>query len=169
VTRARALAAALAIAALAAAVVLHRAPMKITLANAALRIDDPWARALSFALAATAAVAVAAALPPRRAHRALLGACAAVLLVFAAESASARFEAGPEALAVRRWFVRTAVPWGEVTRVDARQDGVTIWASSGAAVDFDARRLTGEQRAILDRTLARRVREAPAGVQPEIR
>jgi hypothetical protein len=158
VTRARATAAAFAIACVTGAILLHRAPMKITLANAGLRIDDPWTRALSFALAAVAAVAVAAALPPRRLHRALLGASAAVLLVFAGEAATASLEAGPDALTVRRWFVRAAVPWSAVRRVDARQDGVTVWAASGAAVDFDARRLTGEQRAILDRTLARRVR-----------
>ena len=158
-TRARAAAAALAVACAAAAAVLAQAPMRITLANAALRIDDQWMRAAAGVLAAVAALAVAAALPPRRLHRALLAGCAAVLLLAGANAATASLEAGPDALAVRRWFVRTAIPWSEVSRVDARHDGVTVWAASGAAADFDARRLSGEQRAMLDRTLARRVRE----------
>ena len=158
-TRARAAAAACALACAAAGASLAGAPMRITLANAALRIDDPWMQPLALVLAALAALAVAAALPPRRLHRGLLAACAAVLLLAAANAATASLEAGPEALAVRRWFVRTAIPWSDVSRVDARHDGVTVWAASGGAADFDATRLSGEQRAMLDRTLARRVRE----------
>ena len=43
--------------------------------------------------------------------------------------------------------------------MEARQDGITVWAASGSAIDIDARRLTGAQRAVLDRTLARQVRD----------
>ena len=40
-----------AVAVLAAAAWLIRAPMRITLVNTTLRIDDPWTRAAAFALA----------------------------------------------------------------------------------------------------------------------
>jgi hypothetical protein len=147
----------LAAAAAAAGAWLVRAPMRITLVNATLRIDDPWTRAGGLALAAASAALLAASLSSRRPHRVLLSGCAAVLAVLAAGAATQWLEARPDALAAGRYFTRTTVPWGEIARVEARQDGVTVWAASGGAIDFDARRLTGEQRAVLDRTLARRV------------
>lgn len=160
-SRLRLLAAACAAGLAAAALALMRAPMRITLVNATLRIDDPWTRPAALALAGAAALAVAAALPPRRSHRLLLGGCAALLFAAAASAGTAWLEARPDALAARRLFVTRTIPWGEVSRVDARHDGVTVWDASGAAVDFDARRLSPDQRAVLDRTLARRVREGP--------
>ena len=157
-SRLRISAAVLAAALAAAAALLVRAPMRITLVNTTLRIDDHWMRAAGLGLAAACALAACVAFP-RRGHRAALAAGAAVLLVFAAGAATAWLEARPDALASGRYFMKTTVPWGEVRRVEARQDGITVWAASGRAIDFDARRLTGEQRAVLDRTLARRVRE----------
>ena len=152
-------AAAAALLALAAAV-LVRAPMRITLVNATLRIDDHWMRAAGLALAGVAALAAGLAFT-RRGPRAGLATTAAALLVLAAGAATAWLEARPDALAAGRYFTRTTVPWTEVSRVEARQDGITVWAASGSAIDFDARRLTGEQRAVLDRTLARRVGAGP--------
>jgi hypothetical protein len=155
----------LALAALAAAsgAWLVRAPMRITLVNATLRIDDPWTRAGGLGLAALAAALLAAALSSRRVHRALLAGCAAVLAALAAGAGTQWLEARPDGLAAGRYFGRTTLPWGEIARVEARQDGVTVWAASGRAIDFDARRLTGEQRAVLDRTLARRVGRVVTG------
>jgi hypothetical protein len=136
---------------------LVRAPMRITLVNATLRIDDPWTRAGGLGFAALSAALLALAFSSRRGHRLLFAACAAGLAVLGAEAGTQWLEARPDALAAGRYFTRTTLPWGEIARVEARQDGVTVWAASGGAIDFDARRLTGEQRAVLDRTLARRV------------
>lgn len=147
----------LAAAAAFAAARLAHAPMRITLVNTTLRIDDSWMRAAGLGLAAVAALLLAVALSGRRGHRLMLGACAAVLAVLAAGAGTQWLEARPDALAVGRYFSRTTVPWADVSRVEARQDGVTVWAASGSAIDFDARRLSGDQRAVLDRTLARRV------------
>ena len=55
-----------AVAVLVAAAWLARAPMRITLVNTTLRIDDPWTRAAAFALAGCGLVALAAALPEPR-------------------------------------------------------------------------------------------------------
>ena len=158
--RSRVVAAACAVACVAAAIVLMRAPMRITLVNATLRIDDPWQRPTGLALAALAALAVAAALP-RRGHRWLLAGCTAILATAAGFAASSWIEARPDVLTARRRFRRATIPWGDVARVDARQDEVTVWGTSGEAIDIDARRMTPEQRAVLDRTVSRHVKERP--------
>ena len=148
-----------AVAVLAAAAWLIRAPMRITLVNTTLRIDDPWTRAAAFALAGLALAALAMTLPARRAMRALLGASAVVTLAVAAATASTWLEARPEILVARRWFLLTTIPWNEVSRVDSWRDAVVVWSASGARVVIDARRLDAQQRAVLERTIARHVAE----------
>lgn len=150
-----------AVAVLVAAAWLIRAPMRITLVNTTLRIDDPWTRAASFALAGFGLVALAAALPARRTMRGLLVACAVFTFGVAAATASTWLEARPEVLTARRWFLLTTIPWNEVSRVDSWRDAVVVWSASGARVAIDARRLDAQQRAVLERTIARHVREGP--------
>jgi hypothetical protein len=158
-SRLRWLGALAAVAVLAAAAWLMRAPMRITLVNTTLRIDDPWTRAAAFALAGAALVALAAAIPARRALRALLAACAAVIFATAAEAAVTWLEARPDVLTGRRWFTLTTIPWNEVSRVDSWRDAVVVWSASGARVVIDARRLDAQQRAVLERSIARHVAE----------
>jgi hypothetical protein len=150
-----------AVAVLAAAAWLTRPPMRITLVNTTLRIDDPWTRAAAFALASVGLAALAVALPARRAMRGLLAACAVVTLGTAAAAAFTWLEARPEVLTGRRWFVLSTIPWNEVTRVDSWRDAIVVWSASGASIVIDARRLDAEQRAVLERTIARHVREGP--------
>lgn len=159
--RTRWLAALAAVAVLAAAAWLVRAPMRITLVNTTLRIDDPWTRAASLALAAVGLGALAAALPARRLLRGLLAGAAGVTVAVAAATAFTWLEARPEVLTGRRWFLRTTIPWDEVSRVDSWRDAVVVWSASGARVVIDARRLDPQQRAVLERTIARHVREGP--------
>ena len=144
---------------LAAAAWLTRAPMRITLVNTTLRIDDPWTRAAALALAAAGLIALAKALPARRAMRGVLAACGALTFVVAAATASTWLEARPEVLTARRWFVLTTIPWNEVTRVDSWRDAVVVWSGSGGRIAIDARRLDAQQRAVLERTIARHVQE----------
>ena len=150
-----------AVAVLAAAAWLTRAPMRISLVNTTLRIDDPWTRAAAFALAALGLFALAMALPSRRAIRGFLLFSAAITLAVAAAAATTWTEARAEVLTARRWFALTTIPWREVTRVDSWRDAVVVWTGSGASVVIDARRLDAEQRAVLERTIARHVREGP--------
>jgi hypothetical protein len=157
--RLRWLAALAAVAVLAAAAWLSRAPMRITLVNTTLRIDDPWTRAAALALAALGVAALAAALPARRSMRFLLGAGAVLTMAVAGATASTWFEARPGVLTARRWFRLTTIPWNEVSRVDSWRDAVVVWSASGARVVIDARRLDAQQRAVLERTIARHVRE----------
>jgi hypothetical protein len=133
--------------------------MRITLVNTTLRIDDPWTRAAAFALAGLALAVLAAALPARRAVRGVLAVCAAFTFAVAAATALTWLEARPEVLTARRWFLRTTIPWDEVSRVDSWRDAVVVWSASGARVVIDARRLDPRQRAVLERTIARHVQE----------
>lgn len=135
--------------------------MRITLVNATLRIDDHWTRAAGIALAAAAALLLGAVFT-RRAHRAALAIAAAGLSIAAGAAGTAYVDAGPEALSARHLFRRTAIPWNEVSRVDSRQDYVRIEGAGGAVIHIDASRLGPQQRAVLERTLSRHVKEAPA-------
>jgi hypothetical protein len=147
--------------ALAAAAWLTRAPMRISLVNTTLRIDDPWTRAASLALLGVGLIGLAAAIPARRAWRGLLVAGAAITFAVTAAAAATWIEARPEVLTGRRWFVLTTIPWSEVSRVDSWPDAVVVWSASGASVVIDAQRLDPQQRAVLERTIARHVREGP--------
>jgi hypothetical protein len=159
--RLRWLAALAAITLLAAAAWLARAPMRITLVNTTLRIDDPWTRTAAFALAGAGLAGLAAALPARRMMRGLLVACAVLTLATAAATAFTWLEARPEVLTGRRWFLLTTIPWNQVSRVDSWRDAIVVWSASGARIAIDVRRLDAQQRAVLERTIARHVREGP--------
>ena len=160
-SRLRWLGALAAIGVLAAAAWLIRAPMRITLINATLRIDDPWTRAAAWALLGLGLATLAVALPARRVTRRLLAACAMLTLGVAGATVSTWLEARPDVLTARRWFLLTTIPWNEVSRVDSWRDAVVVWSASGARVVIDARRLDAQQRAVLERTIARHVREGP--------
>lgn len=151
---------------LAAAAWLARAPMRITLVNTTLRIDDPWTRAAAIALGAIALLVLAASLPGRRALQALLAVSALLTLAAAAAAATTWTEARPDELTARRWFAVTTLPWREVTRVDSWRDAVVVWSGGGGRIAIDARRLDPEQRAVLERTVARHVTPEPMVIGP---
>jgi hypothetical protein len=144
---------------LAAAAGMARAPMRIVLVNTTLRIDDAWTRSASLGLAGLALIALAWALPARRGLRIVLGVATALTLVAAAAAATTWTEAREHEISARRWFVLTTLPWSEVTRVDSWRDAVVVWSGAGGRIAIDARRLDGQQRAVLERTIARHVAE----------
>jgi hypothetical protein len=145
---------------------LARAPMRITLVNTTLRIDDPWTRGAAIALGAIALLALAASLPGRRALQALLAVSALLTVVAAAAAATTWTEARPDELTARRWFAVTTLPWREVTRVDSWRDAVVVWSGAGGRIAVDARRLDAQQRAVLERTIARHVTPEPMVIGP---
>lgn len=146
--------------------VLAATPPRITLLNAALRIDYPW-RAGAGALVAAAGAGLAAALVRRRWAQALCG-----LLAFAATGVGLslltyRLETTPEALESESVFSRTVVPWRDVTRVDAGPAMVVVWGAGETQIRVDTADFRPEQRATLDRSIARLVHQA--GARPEVR
>ncbi len=144
---------------LAAAAGLARAPMRIVLVNTTLRVDDSWTRAASLGVAALALLALGWALPARRGLRVVLGLAMALTFVAAAAAATTWTEARERELAARRWFVLTTLPWSDVTRVDSWRDAIVVWSGAGGRIAIDVRRLDGDQRASLERTIARHVNE----------
>ena len=45
--------------------------------------------------------------------------------------------------------------------MDSWRDAIVVWSGSGARIAIDARRLDAQQRAVLERTIARHVQEGP--------
>lgn len=131
-------------------------PPRYTLLNAALRVDYPWWVGAAAAGATVALVLTAIAIR-HRGGRWTAGAVAVLVAVFAASRVAYRLEAGPEALRAREWTGSTALPWSEVTRVDRGPEVLVVWGKGDAQVRVDTSAFRAEQRASLERTIARHV------------
>jgi hypothetical protein len=131
-------------------------PPRYTLLNTSLRVDYPWWVAAAAAGATLALLAAAAAVRPRMARWAI-GAVAAFAGLLTASRLAYRLEAGPDALVAREWTGATALPWNEVTRVDRGPERLVVWGKGDAQVRVDTSGFREDQRASLERTIARRV------------
>ena len=134
---------------------------RLTLSNTGLGIDYPILRTLAL-LAAAAAVAGLAFFLPRRA----LGVAALVavtgLSILGLHRLAYRLEVGPVGLSVRDLRGSRRLAWREVTQVEPEAHSLLLRGRGGERVDIDTSGFTAEQRASLERTVARRVREAQA-------
>jgi hypothetical protein len=132
---------------------------RLTLLNAALRIDYGWAvggAALGAALLLGAAAALA---PPRWATVGLVAAAAVIAGVGSARLRY-RLEIQPDGLNSRELTGSTLVPWGEVTHVDRGTEALVIWGRGETQIRVDTASFEGDQRAALERALARRIIES---------
>jgi hypothetical protein len=146
---------------LAAAAVLPvalRSP-RLTLLNAALRIDYGWAVGVA-ALGAALLLGAAAALAPRRWATVGLVAAAAVIAGVGSARLRYRLEIQPDGLDSRELTGSTLVPWGEVTHVDRGTEALVIWGRGETQIRVDTASFEGDQRAALERALARRIIES---------
>lgn len=134
-------------------------PPRITLVNAAMRIEYAWTAWAGALIAAGCAATLCALFRPRIA-RAAFGGAALAGVVLALARLSYDIEAGPEALRSRRLVGRTALPWREVTRVASETGAIDVWAADGRHVRIDTGQFRADQRAALDRAVSRRVRES---------
>jgi hypothetical protein len=148
----------LAVAAAATLPLALRSP-RLTLLNAALRIDYGWVVGAA-ALAAALLLAAAAALAPRRWARAGLVAGAVVIAGVGSARLRYRLEIQPDGLNSREITGTTLVPWGEVTHVDRGTEALVIWGRGDAQIRVDTASFEGDQRAALERALARRIIES---------
>jgi hypothetical protein len=71
-----------------------------------------------------------------------------------------RLEAGPQSLAQDGLFGRTEIPWAEVRRVEPGTSIVVLWGKGDAQIRVTTDSLSPDERAVVDRTIARHVREA---------
>jgi hypothetical protein len=146
---------------LAAAAVLPvalRSP-RLTLLNAALRIDYGWVVGTA-ALAAALLLAAAAALVPRPWARAVLVVGAVAVAGVGSARLRYRLDIEPDGLNSRELTGTTLVPWGEVTHVDRGTEALVVWGRGDAQIRVDTASFEGDQRAALERALARRIIES---------
>jgi hypothetical protein len=132
---------------------------RLTLFNAALRIDYGWAVGAA-ALGAAVLLASAAALAPRRWARAALVAGAVVIAGVGGARLRYRLDIQPDGLNSRELTGSTLVPWGEVTHVDRGTEALVVWGRGDAQIRVDTASFEGDQRAALERALARRIIES---------
>jgi len=134
-------------------------PPRLTLLNAALRVDYGWAAGAAAVLSALLLMAVAVA-APRRWVRAVVAGAAALAALLGASRLRYRLETRPDALYARDLMGATAVAWADVTHVDRGPDILVVWGRGDDQVRVDTSRFQGDQRAALERALARRIIES---------
>jgi hypothetical protein len=132
---------------------------RLTLLNAALRIDYGWVVGAA-TLAAAVLLAAAAAIAPRRWAQAALALFAVAVAGVGGARLRYRLEIQPAGLNSRELTGSTLVPWGEVTHVDRGTEALVIWGRGETQIRVDTASFEGDQRAALERALARRIIES---------
>jgi hypothetical protein len=149
---------ALALAAAAVLPVALRSP-RLTLLNAALRVDYAWMVGAA-ALAAAVFLMAGAFLAPARWAKAALAIGVAAFVSVGGERLRYRLEVQPEGLSSRGLTAATILPWGEVTHVDRGTEALVVWGRGDEQIRIDTASFEGGQRAALERALARRIVES---------
>jgi len=135
-------------------------PPRLTLLNAGLSVEHGWQHPVG-ALAATIGAAVLATVSPRRWAKAIFMALGVLSVLVAIHLVVYRVDADQTALASRGLLGRTRIPWGEVAGVDGDASQVVVAGKDQSKIRVDTTDFRPDQRATLDRTIARRVRETP--------
>jgi hypothetical protein len=142
-----------------AAAALALGPPRFTWENEGLRVQHPLPQAVGALVAAVALAAAALPLRPRAlAALGLAAACGLALL--AAQRFAWKVEALGDGLNERTLAGWTRVAWRDVEAVDYREGGVVLRSRGGPTIALATRRFGGEDRARLERTIARRLKEA---------
>jgi hypothetical protein len=159
--------AALVLAAVVAAVAFYFSlgPPRVLWLNTGLTLAYEGKKGASALIAAVAITAMAF-VERKRAARVGALLAAAGLAVFGAHLLVYRVDAVDDALSKRTILGTTRIPWKAVTRVDATAGHFTA-VSDGAAIRIGTATLTADERAALERTAARRLREADGSARTE--
>lgn len=131
---------------------------RFTWLNTGVRVDYPLAAA-AWALAA-ALGAVLAALALNRAARLALAGLAVVALVFAAQLLRYRVAIEDAGLMERGLLGTRTLLWKDVARVESGSRLLVVWGRAEEQLRINASAFAAEDRARLDRTLSRRIRES---------
>jgi hypothetical protein len=134
---------------------------RLTLLNAALRVDYAWMVGAA-ALAAAVFLMAGAVLGPSRWLKA--GLVVAALSIGALGGARLRYrlEVQPEGLSSRGLTGATMLAWSDVTHVDRGTEALVVWGRGDEQIRIDTASFEGGQRAALERALARRILESTA-------
>jgi hypothetical protein len=137
-------------------------PPRLTLTNAGLSVEYPWFRGVG-ALGAASGAALLAMAVPRRWPRIAAGAVAVLGLAVGAHLLAYRLEADANGLSSRGLAGRRAVTWPSVSRVEGGPGTIAVVGADETRIEIDTTDFRPEQRASLERTIARRIRDgAPA-------
>lgn len=134
-------------------------PPRLTLLNAGLTVNHGWQHPTG-ALAAAAAAALLAAVSPRRWAQAIFTTLGVLSVLVAIHLWVYRVDADQTGLASRGLFGRTRIPWPEVAGVDGDASQVVVTGKDQNKIRVDTTDFRPDQRATLDRTIARRVKES---------
>jgi len=134
-------------------------PPRLTLLNAGLSVQHPWRHPVGAVIAAAGAGLFASA-APRRWAQVIFGALAVLSVVVAIHLIAYRVDADQTGLASRGLFGRTRIPWPDVSGVDGDAVQVVVTGKNQNKIRIDTTDFRPDQRATLDRTIARRVRES---------
>jgi hypothetical protein len=146
------------VAAIIAAAWLSAGSPRITLLNASVVVDYPWPRG-GAAMACAVGIAAVAALLRGRALRGVGFVLALGSLLVAAHLLRYRLEAGGSGITSRGLLGTTAIAWQEVSGVELAAAAVRVRGAGGITINVDTADFAPEQRAMLERSIARRVRE----------
>jgi Bacterial PH domain len=150
---------------IAVAVYFSLGPPRVLWLNAGLTLAHESGKGVSALVAAAAAAAIAYS-AGSRAAQVIAGIAALALAVFGVHLLVYRVDAVEEALSRRTLLGTTRIPWKAVTRVDSTPGHFTAVADT-TAIRIGTASLSADERAALERTVARRLREAdgPAKVE----
>jgi hypothetical protein len=130
-----------------------------TWGNAGVRVQHPWAQAVA-AFGAALALAGAAFGLVRPAGRVALGLAAAGLAALCAHHLAWRLEAVETGVIQRSLRGAVSLRWSEIVAVEPRAGAVTLRSRTGEQLVIATSRFQADERVRLERTIARRVREA---------
>ena len=143
----------------AAATAVSLAAPRFTWENAGLTVRHPSHQGAT-ALLGAAALAGAALSGVRRAVAVVALAAAGILAVLGAQRLAWRVEAVEAGLHERTLTGWTRVAWRDVELVEPRPDAIRLRARNGTSITVATRDFAPEDRTRLERTIARRVKEA---------
>jgi hypothetical protein len=138
-------------------------PPELVLLNTSLRMQYPWPRGAG-ALVVVAGLLVVAAALTTLALRLLCGVAAIGALLVSLHLFCFQLEATDAGLVSHGVLGSTAIGWKEVREVRQGADGILINGPGSASIAVDTADFEPQQRASLERTISRRVRETAGPV-----
>ena len=134
---------------------------RLTLTNAGLIVEYPWFRGLG-AIVAAAGAALAFLSVEGRWKRAVALAFAAVAVGVGAHLLAYRLEADADGISFRGLGGRRVIAWPVVSRVEGGPGGIVVAGADDNRIELDTTDFRPDQRASVERTIARRVKDASA-------
>lgn len=140
---------------------IHAPGPELTLVNDGFVVARRWSAWLPI-LGAALAWALVARWPRAAWHRALGVVLALLLAGIGVDRALDRLRVDGQGLSQRGLLGTRSLSWNEITRVDTGTARLIAWAGDERQVSVSLDRWKPEQRATLERSIARRVREVGA-------